>query len=314
MFPCYFRTGVIDQSRSFFLYTDTSDAGPDQAARRKKLNAALNDVGNILYFDLNCCIHQYHLIVKEQLVLVDRFLQSVEQVFKGGHPTKYFASIAKISHYWRERVSPFVDTWEKMFGCTADVNYRRYPLQVVAGRWGSVDSAEEFFLARGKARLKPVLLALLSSAMKAKKTDKSDKAQDESLLDDLDGRAAYQIKMSKHSSGACAAVQSDLFWVLLRLMNTARGPLRHFFLWCQKYSQRRPALRLVTETADQIMDEFTALHNTFDSWFRDALKEASASLPTPLLTLLRGFIVKVIHSSAGGFEMRIRSLTKKILG
>jgi len=90
---------VIDQSRSFFIYADTSDAGPDQAARRKMLRASLNDVGNVLYFDSNCSIHQYHLIVKDQLQMVDAFLNSLTPVFSD-HPGKYFASVAKIANYW----------------------------------------------------------------------------------------------------------------------------------------------------------------------------------------------------------------------
>jgi len=275
------------------------------------LRASLNDVGNVLYFDSNCSIHQYHLIVKDQLQMVDAFLNSLTPVFSD-HPGKYFASVAKIANYWRERVGSFIDVWESMFGVTADVNYRRYPLQVVAGRWGSIDAAEEFYLARGKARLKPVLLALLSSAMKATKQRGNDSK--DALLDDLDEREAYRIKMSKYTSGACGAVQSDLFWVLLRVLHTARGPLRHFFLWCQKYSQQRPLLRLVTGVADLIMDEFTDLYNTFDSWFKDACVEANADLPEEVANLLRGLCVKIIVTSAGSFELRIRSLTKKNLG
>ena len=306
------RTGVVDQSRSFFIYADTSDAGPDQAARRKALRSSLVDVGNILYFDWNCSIHQYHLIVKDQLQTVDAFLNALNPVFKD-HPGKYFASVAKIANYWRERVGSFIDTWEAMHGVSTDVNYRRYPLQVVAGRWGSIDAAEEFYLARGKMRLKPVLLAMLSSAMKATKPKAQEKDKADDLADDLDEREAYRIKMSKYSSGACAAVQSDLFWVLLRLLHVARGPLRHFFLWCQKYSNQRPLLKLVTGFADRIMDEFSELYNTFDSWFQDAFEEASAEIPEAVWPLLRGLCIKIIVTSAGSFEMRIRSLTKKSL-
>ena len=308
------RTGAVNQHRSFFIYADTSDAGPDQAARRKMLRSALVDVGNILYFDTNCAIHQYHLIVKEQLLAIDSFLKELQGTTGCENicVNKYFASIAKISYFWRERVSAFIEAWEFQFGISTDVAYRRYPLQVVGGRWGSIDAAEDFFLARGKKRLRPVLLALLSRSMKAKKNLPTETEED--LRDCLDDRATYQIKMSKYVSGALSAVQSDLFWLLLRVAHTARSPLRHFFLWCQKYAQRRPLLRLVTGFADRIMDEFNDLYLTLDEWFQSAVDELDAAgIPVDILGLLKSFCLRLLITSAGGFEMRVRAMAYKLL-
>ena len=101
----------------------------------------------MLYFDLNCSSYQYHLIVKDQLQLVDSILKSLGPIF-ANHPGKYFVSVGEIAHYWRECVGNFIDAWEAMFGVT-DVNCRRYPVQAVAGRWGSIDAAEEFYLVEG---------------------------------------------------------------------------------------------------------------------------------------------------------------------
>ena len=193
-------------------------------------------------------------------------------------------------------------------------SYRRYPLQVVAGRWGSVDAAEAFYLARGKERLKPVLLALLSSSMKAKKAEpKPATATTDDLLDNVDERAGYNIKMTKYSTGALAAVPSDVFWCLMRLVHTARGPLRHFFLWCQKYARKRPLLRLVTGKADQIQQEFTHLFQSLDIWVDAAINEMHIDLPPTIRTLLRGLCAKLVLTGCGGFEMRIGSMVRKPL-
>ena len=46
---------------------------------------------------------------------------------------------------------------------------RRYPLAVVGGRQGSIEAAEEFLLLRGKDKVVPVLLEVLSKHMRADK-------------------------------------------------------------------------------------------------------------------------------------------------
>lgn len=256
---------------------------------------------------------------------VDLFLKAVQASKSVDNcPGKYFASLAKISHFWRQNVGKFIELWEKIHGFTSDTHqYRRFPLTVCGGRWGSVDTMEAFLLQRGRKRLVPVLVAMLSSAMKAepkKKTaesagqcetqhDQSELIED--LQDQVDDSAAYKLKMSKYTSGALEAVNSDLFWCLVRLMYTIRGPLRRFFLWSQKHSQNRPMLHLVCGMADQIKHDFDQLYLTLDTWFSDALVEAGANLPTGLSTLLRTLCAKLVVSACGGFELRIRSLTKK---
>ena len=148
--------------------------------------------------------------------------------------------------------------------------------------------------------------------MKAKKNLPTETEED--LRDCLDDRATYQIKMSKYVSGALSAVQSDLFWLLLRVAHTARSPLRHFFLWCQKYAQRRPLLRLVTGFADRIMDEFNDLYLTLDEWFQSAVDELDAAgIPVDILGLLKSFCLRLLITSAGGFEMRVRAMAYKLL-
>ena len=44
---------------------------------------------------------------------------------------------------------------------------RRYPLSVVSGRWGSVESAEDYLLLRTRERVVPTVLRVLSKHMKA---------------------------------------------------------------------------------------------------------------------------------------------------
>ena len=139
-------------------------------------------------------------------------------------------------------------------------------------------------------------------------------AAEDDLQDQIDDRENYQLRMTKYKTGALSAVNSGMFWILLRVANTTRQPLRRFFLRCQKYSQKRPLLRLVTYAADAIMKQFNHLFETLDNWFNEALVEAKSELPPAMVNLLRALCVKLLVTSAGGFEMRICSMTRKYLG
>ena len=204
--------GLINPQNNFFIYADCTDAGPEQVARRKMLRSALADIGHVLYFDCNCIIHQYHLIVKESLLLIDKVLlgwRDTENACRGNAAFgKYFASAAKLANYWREHVDEFIQKYEAIHTGAekSSMPYRRFPLKVVGGRWGSIDQAESFYLERGKKLLQPVLMAVLSSSMKAEKKADTLPAGDDpmDLQDDLDARQGYQLQMSKWASGVWA--------------------------------------------------------------------------------------------------------------
>ena len=170
------RNGGLGEG-SFFIYVETTDAGPDEAARRRRIQASVANVSSIWYWDCNCFLHQYHLAVRDGLEFTEAFLDElantcpdISRGFK-----RYFGSIAKLNHFWRERVSDFIGLFEKIHGDHGhNVQYRRYPLTCVCGRWGSVEYSEKFLLERGRKYLEPVLLALLSKHMKADKKAADD--------------------------------------------------------------------------------------------------------------------------------------------
>ena len=212
--------GLISPQDNFFIYADCTDAGSEQVARRKLLRSALADIGHIFYFDCNCLIHQYHLIVKESLVLIDKFLldwRDTENACRGNAAFgKYFASAAKIANYWREHVDAFIKKFEAIHAGAekSSVQYRRFPLKVVGGRWGSIDQAEAFYLQRGKQLLQPVLLAVLSSSMKSEKVETAQRgnaaAEDDpmDLQDDVDTRQGYVDTRQGYQKPRCRSGQA----------------------------------------------------------------------------------------------------------
>lgn len=238
--------------------------------------------------------------------------------------TKYTASIGKLVNYWRENLGDFINTWEKINGTNQPsdkVNYRRCPLRLVSNRWGSIHSTELFILQRKRDLLQPVLLAMLSKKMKAakeskakNKTGKGSKEKPD-LLDD-DSRETYNIKLSKWASGACAAVLSSLWWLLLEVSQKTRGPLTHFLLWCQSESARKQSrgiiLELVTNKANQIMCEFRNTLLSLREWFQKAVQDVRANdLPEDLLHATESFASKLILESASDFYMRVVRQTEK---
>jgi hypothetical protein len=155
---------------------------------------------------------------------------------------------------------------------------RRYPLQVTAGRWGSIDSAESFFIQRGRQKIETVLLAVLSKYMKLDKTVEADEAKAKpapkpTLDDNEESMQAYRLrlKLSKWTQATFDAVTSSLFWFCIFVAYKARSPWRRFYLTVQKYSSDHCMYRLVTDKIEKIKQQFDDLVSSLPDWFQQAL-------------------------------------------
>ena len=279
-------------------------------------------------------------MVKDNLELLDEFLRSLPQEFTRGFQA-YTSNLAKCANFWRSHVSDFVDAWEAQhgFGKASErtkpkpVAYRRFPLAVISGRWGSVECCEQFFIERSRSLLEPVFLSVLSKYMKSaqkksKKTAQStiepatsskpasasasdaprqeQQQQHHDLLDQAEEREAYHMKLSKWADGAMKTMTSSLFWLFLHVENRVRSPLSHFFAWAQKNADSRLIQQLVTGRAQAFQDEFDDLINKFPSWFEVALKEAAAeALPLELMNLVRTLSFKLVLHASASFAMRV---------
>ena len=209
-------------------------------------------------------------------------------------------------------------------------------MRVVSGRWGAVDVAEAFFLARGRGYLQDVLLAVLSKRTKAAKPDEQqcaeeppskkrrktqvekpsagdDKKRDDAaaLMDD-DSEETYRLQLSTWASGAFAAARCSVFWLFIRLEHEVRSPLSYFFCWTQKHVNDEMLLKLVTHQANAIMQIFDKLDKTFDQWFANAVQEMKATdLPQDLLGVIKSFALKQLVTASGNFHLRVVSVTLK---
>ena len=124
-------------------------------------------------------MHAFHSAVKDGLQMLDDLISRVfdPSILKGFK--KYYGSLAKLTNFWREQAAEIMAAWDQYHQGLYDAGHvsdddmrallklgRRYPHQVVAGRWGSVEAAEEFLTERGQHNIVPVLLQVLSKSMK----------------------------------------------------------------------------------------------------------------------------------------------------
>lgn len=69
-------------ARSIFFFMDTTDCGPDQNSRKRKILARIHDqqlqagLCNVIYLPSACLLHQYHLICDTGLKYIDACLSS----------------------------------------------------------------------------------------------------------------------------------------------------------------------------------------------------------------------------------------------
>ena len=139
------------------IWINTGDSGPDQIGSRGALHTmfgAREDYGFMLLFTLQCLKHQYHLIARGQLALLDEMLRTI------GRTWKYFSSLATLGHTWRGNLKKLRSTWALMHEGDQHFNNKlilfRLPPLAVAGRWASVDSvvdSVQFRIARVAASL-----------------------------------------------------------------------------------------------------------------------------------------------------------------
>ena len=165
--------------RMYFVYTDCTDKGSDQSARKRRLSAALANNPNILYVPGDCMMHAFHSAIKDGFQLLDNIIPLVFDAKTLGGFCKYYSSMAKLVHVWRERASEVMTAWDQYHGSRNDISQeelhqllefgRRYPHQIVSGRWGSVEEAEQFLQERGRKNIVPVMQRVLAKNMKASK-------------------------------------------------------------------------------------------------------------------------------------------------
>ena len=279
-------------------------------------------------------MHQYHLAVQDGLKFVNActqgwFPEMVDSKFR-----HYVGSLAAISNSWRDQASKVMLEWQRSFG--HESLGRQYPSQVIAGRWGSVDAAEMFLLARGQEKVQTVLLRVLSKFIKAdpKGTAKAAKdgkdKPDKSVADTGDDNAdnadaggdptldainAFKITLSKWYRTTFHAISSKIFWFLLHICHRARRPLRHFFAFMQKHSTKDCLFSLVTNKITAFKQDSLNLVLSMPMWLQDALNQSGCSnLKSETQCKLKLLGAQLVLKQIRSLDLRILKRLEELLG
>ena len=286
-----------------------------------------------------CFFHQYHLIVKAMISVLDSFTFS-ERDFD----SSYFSAVATIANTWRTPGNPrkILDAACQQFGDSAGVQHaKRFPGRAKRGRWGSIDSVEELLDSGGHVLawvfaslfVEPVVAVERAAAAKAAKAkakaaqagaDASHKRRKRIPGDDEQEEERAKRKSYAFQSGKL--MSSSLFRAMMKISLIAKSPLTHLFRHAQKkrgamIAERRKSQKcnfasleitflseLVCSFAGTIMGEICALLAVGadeDIWGR-----VWHLLPERNLTEARALIVHLVIVMACEWQMRFVSVVE----
>jgi hypothetical protein len=86
------RTGYLPDTH-VHVYVTTSDCSSDKAAARKIIAQEINGMPRVLFWDMNCLLHQNNLMVKDGLQHIGNCLSHFSRSFD-----RYFGNLVKITN------------------------------------------------------------------------------------------------------------------------------------------------------------------------------------------------------------------------
>ena len=134
---------VLPKLVQVWLYT--SDCGPDVKLMRRSMCNFIDQMPHDLWFDLDCFMHQAQLATKGGIMIMDACLLNLKVTWK------YWASIAKLIHVWRDNARPLFRAWTTLHGPESAVAHvKRLPPRPISGRWMSANGCEKAIQAGGR--------------------------------------------------------------------------------------------------------------------------------------------------------------------
>ena len=213
-----------------------------------------------------CLLQQYHLMVCRSLKFSDKLCTALEPAMNA--PRKYFSSVVKILHCWRDYHKKIHSRWFDLYGAAEAAKFaRRRPPQALSGRWGAVDAVEAHVLAPPAAQVRGALVPIIApSTLRPTHTVASleHKPAVKALVDEkakIEGNAtqskaiveihgteelaseaskAYSEKQGKWRTDAGLALRDEVFVeVIMSICHESRKPLTKFYHWLLKPPEER---------------------------------------------------------------------------
>lgn len=272
-------------------------------------------------------MHQMQLMVQWVLERVDSRLVRLRRRWK------YFGTVAKILHLWREHVRACFEKWVARFGNGPAMKHcAKLPPRVVSGRWGSIRSGETAIETAGCDQLCPVLTDVLSKKALlniapaivhlplpdavAEPMNPSALADQSGDLDSMRVEAvqAHKEKIGRWSREALAAVADHIFWSLVRFVPATRETFEHGLAWLQRVDTADDLnenggkiSQLQAFKASQMAQSFQRVLEETD-W--DAVLQVS-TLSDDMAAELHELILELILGGGANYDQRINQETAR---
>lgn len=296
------------------MFCVSEDAGPDQKSQRLKLltlvseglnhsNPKEDSFSNLWFFDVNCLVHQFNLVVGGHLQLLDSTLKALHQDFN------YYSALAKIVYCWRNHSQTMMAEYE-----VDQMGAQHLPPAPCAARWGCVHEIECFLLANGPETVTKNFLKACAR-ISAKRSTNQDSVRKSTAVDEiqLDEMKAFQQRMTKYMSSATSTISNPVFWFLLHVSFVTKEPLISCFGWLQKYRQAA-IIEFTTSKCNEFAEQLRQL--VIDqSWIDWCLDESGArNLSREIVLDLTLAAVHIAVHNYTAFERRIVEYITKCLG
>jgi len=225
------------------VYLHVSDMGSDEQFLNKALLGDVMCILAVLFLHVYCLDHRYHIIVRNQLEVLDWIYTALWKgdddaagaaqlaKSKGG----YFSAVAKIMHVWRELGKSIHDVWLDKNGpeSVKECGVKTSPPRCLIGRWGAIDICEARLLRAGASMFLYILTLVLEALGKPK--PKKDDGANNPLNELMEGDIEHHIqKMGGYRKDTVRNLGREQFVMLVRIAHQARSVLQMFYNWLKQ--------------------------------------------------------------------------------
>ena len=229
----------------------TSDRGSDQVLFRALCRAEASADCAMIFVDADCLAHASHLVVKSGLRLTDAFLES------RGKPYRFYGTVAKATTLWRDNVrAMYTFIANNASASDAERLAGSLPSKCIAGRWGSVQNAEQRLLAFGRDLLHAAFMSLRTRREEHKRRDNGRPNMDEESVDEM---AQFSAKIGRWARETTTAFVDPLWWPVLQTMNLVHQPVTHHLNFLESMADMGSIAALVDGKAETLLNEWEAL-------------------------------------------------------
>ena len=302
--PAWYKRDTAPQ---FSVYTYTSDQGSDQKCfRTQHFRMDVAPIRNKLALDIDCAMHNGHLIDKEATVQSDLFLRET-----ACRDWRMFNTLAKTANLWREHSQKVFRCWADLHGARSGLDHAKAIMpKCLASRFGSSFLVADRLDDLGKARVLPVFKQVLKKRVKGAKEDDdtdlmgTDVPQQATAKDQLRFEThvvqEHRRTYNRWAREVLVAFKDELFWIMLRIqvrfqtILDGRHGLQPFLMKVFTEEQRSEGgshmMRLVSDIAVDVMTQFEDVLVSIDGsptdWYQ------------PLVTLLSLMVDDGISAAA----------------